>query len=93
MTCQISSHSGVGNESIAPQDIHGGLSSNNSNAAAGNLLISSGLKFRTIIFKDKYIVDIEKFTTAGLLSKIFYRGALLLRGKEEKNKANKIHQY
>ena len=55
MAHQISSHRGVGDESIAPQDVHGDLSSNNSNVAAGNSLISSGLKFGTIIFKDKYI--------------------------------------
>ena len=62
------------------------MSSNNLNVAAGNSLISSGLKFRIVIFKDKYIVDMEKFTTAGLSSKIFYRGTLLLRGNEEKIK-------
>ena len=78
MARQISSHHGVGDESIASQDVHRDLSSNNSNVAVGNSLISSGLKFGTIIFKDKHIVDIEKFTTAGLSSKIFYRGTLLL---------------
>ena len=65
------------------------MSSNNSNVAAGNSLISSGFKFGTIIFKDKYIVDMEKFITVGLSSKIFYRGALLLRGKEKKIKPTK----
>ena len=89
MTRQISSHCGVGDESIAPQDVHGDLSSNNLNVAAGNSLISSSLKLGTIIFKDKYIVDMKKFTTVGLLSKIFYRGTLLLRGKEEKIKPTK----
>jgi len=89
MACQISSHYGVDDESIAPQDVHEDLSSNNSNVAAGNSLISSGLTFGTIIFKDKYIVDMKKFTTAGLSSKIFYRGDLLLRGKEEKIKPTK----
>ena len=53
MARQICSHRGVGDESIAPQDVHGNLSSNNSNIAVDNLLISSGLKFGTIIFKDK----------------------------------------
>ena len=81
MSRQISRHRGVGDESIAPQDVHGDLSSNNSNVAAGNSLIPSGLKFGTIIFKDKYTMDIDKFTTVGLSSKIFYRDALLLRGK------------
>jgi len=86
MARQISSHRGVDDESIAPQDVHEDLSSNNSTVAADNSLISSGLKFETIIFKDKYIVDMEKFTAAGLSSKIFYRGTLLLRGNEEKIK-------
>ena len=84
MARQISSHREVDDEFIAPQDVHGDLSSNNSNVGAGNSLISSGLKLGTIIFKDKYIVDMEKFTTAEVSSKIFYRGALLLRGKEKK---------
>ena len=52
MACQISSHRGVGDESIVPKDVHGDLSSNNSTVAAGNSLISSGLKFGTNIFKD-----------------------------------------
>ena len=93
MARQISSHREVADESIAPQDVHGDLSSNKSNVAVGNSLIPSGLKFGTIIFKNKYIVDMDKFTTAGLSSKIFYRGALLLHGKEEKMKSNKIHQW
>ena len=84
MAHQISYHHGVGDESIAPQDVHGDLSSNNSNIATGNSLISSGLKFGTIIFKNKYIMDMKKFTIVGLSSKIFYRGALLLRGKKKK---------
>ena len=62
------------------------MSSNNSNVAAGNSLISSDFKFGTIVFKDNYIVDMEKFTTVELSSKIFYRGTLLLRGKKEKMK-------
>ena len=89
MARQISSHRGVGVESIAPQDVHRDLSSNNSNVAAGNSLISSGLKFRTIIFKVKYIMDMEKFTTVVLSSKIFYRCVVLLRGKDEKMKPTK----
>ena len=89
MVRQISSHRRVGDESITSQDVHGDLSSNNLNVAAGNSLISSGLKFGTIIFKDKYIVDMEKFTIVGLSSKIFYRDALLLRGNEEKMKLTK----
>ena len=66
MARQINSHRGVGDESIAPQDVYGDLSSNNSNVAAGNSLISSSIKFGTIIFKDKYIMDVEKFITVGL---------------------------
>ena len=34
-------------------------------------------------------MDMEKFTIAGLSSKIFYRDALLLLGKEEKMKPTK----
>ena len=83
MACQISSHYGVDDESIAPQDVHEDLSSNNSNVAAGNSLISSYLKFGTIIFKVKYIVDMKKFTTTRLSSKIFYRCTLLLCGKKK----------
>ena len=88
-THQINSHRRVDDKSIAPQDVYEELSSNNSNIATDNSLIFLGIKFETIIFKDKYIVDIEKFTTVGLSSKIFYRGALLLRGKEEKMKPTK----
>ena len=55
MARQISSHRRVGDESIAPQDVHGDLSSNNSNVAAGNSLISLDLKFGTIIFKDNIL--------------------------------------
>ena len=84
MARQISSHHRVGDEFIAPQDVHEDLSTNNSDVAASNSLISSDLNFGTIIFKNKYTVDMEKFTTAGLSSKIFYRGALLLRGKKKK---------
>ena len=51
MARQISSHRGVGDESIAPQDVYGDLSSNNSNVAAGNSLISCGLKFGAIILR------------------------------------------
>ena len=35
---------------IAPQDVHADISSNNSNGAASNSLISSGLKFRIVLF-------------------------------------------
>ena len=72
MAHQISNHHGVGDESIAPQDVHGDLSSNNSNIATGNSLISFDLKFGTIIFKDKYILDMEKFTTAGYFIEMPY---------------------
>ena len=71
MARQIRSHRRVGDESIAPQDVHEDLSSNNSNVATDNSLISSGLKFGTIIFKDKYIMDMKKFTAAELSSRIF----------------------
>ena len=62
MARQISSHRGVADESIAPQDVHGDLSRNNSNVAAGNSLISFGLKFGIVIFNEKYITNTKKFT-------------------------------
>ena len=42
---------------------HCDLSSGSSNITAGNLLISSSLILGTIIFKNKYIMNTEKFRT------------------------------
>jgi len=73
---------GEDDEPIAPQDVHGDMSSDNSNIAASNSLISSGLQFGAIYFDEKYGKNMVKFTSAGLSSNIFFRGALLL-GKEK----------
>ena len=83
---------GEDDEPIAPQDVHGDMSNDNSNIAAGNSLISSGLQFEAIYFDEKYGKNMEKFTSAGLSSNIFFRGALLL-GKEKKRAAKEICQY
>ena len=51
---------GEDDEPIAPQDVHGDMSSDNSNIAAGNSLISSGLQFGAIYFDEKYGKNMEK---------------------------------
>jgi hypothetical protein len=79
-------------EPIASQDVHVAMSSDNSNIAAGNSLISSGLQFEAIYFDEKYGKNMEKFTSAGLSSNIFFRGILLL-GKEKKRVAKEICQW
>jgi hypothetical protein len=68
------------------------MSSNNSNIAAGNSLISSGLQFGAIYFDEKYGKNMEKFTSPGLSSNIFFRSILFL-GKGKKRAANEICQY
>jgi len=45
---------GENDEPIAPQDGQGDMSSDNSNIAAGNSLISSDLQFGAILFDEKY---------------------------------------
>jgi hypothetical protein len=47
------------------------MSSDNSNIAIVNSLISSGLQFGAIYFDEKYGKNLEKFTSAGLSSNIF----------------------
>jgi len=61
------------------------MSSDNSNIAAGNSLIFTGLKFEDFIFDEKYSENMDKFTTVGLSSNICFRSALLF-AKEEKSK-------
>jgi hypothetical protein len=77
-------HGGEDDEPIAPQDVHGDMSSDNSNIAAGNSLVSSGLQFGAIYFNKKYSKNMEKFTSAGLSSNIIFRGALFVwkRGEQ-----------
>jgi len=64
------------------------MSSGNANIAASNSLILSGLKFGDFIFNEKYSKNMDKFTTTGLSSDIYFRGALLFE-KEEKSKQEK----
>jgi len=72
-------------ESMTLQDVHADMPSDNSNIAADNSLIFSGLKFGEFIFDEKYSENMDKFTTAGLSSNICFRSALLF-AKEEKSK-------
>jgi hypothetical protein len=55
-----------------PQNIHANKSSINLNIAANNSLKSSDLKFGAVIFNEKYITNVEKFTTGGLSSNIMW---------------------
>jgi len=64
------------------------MSSDNSNITANNSLILSGLKFGDFIFDEKYSENMDRFTTAGLSSNIYFGGALLF-AKEEKSKQEK----
>ena len=78
-------------EPIAPQDGQGDMSSDNSNIAAGNSLISSDLQFGAILFDEKYGKNMEKFTSAGLSSNIFFRGVNCHNKEEEKKKRKYIY--
>uniref|UniRef100_A0A0D3FNW6 Uncharacterized protein n=1 Tax=Oryza barthii TaxID=65489 RepID=A0A0D3FNW6_9ORYZ len=74
------------------RDVHGDMTSDNSNIVASNFLIPYGLQFGAIYFDEKYVKNLEKFTSTGLSSNIFFRGALLL-GKGKKRTAKEICQY
>ena len=78
-------------EPIAPQDGQGDMSSDNSNIAAGNSLISSDLQFGAILFDEKYGKNMEKFTSAGLSSNILFRGVNCHNKEEEKKKRKYIY--
>jgi len=67
---------GEDDEPIAPQDVHGDMSSDNSNIAASNSLISFGLKFGIVIFNEKYITNTKKFTAVGVLSMINFKDTI-----------------
>ena len=78
-------------EPIAPQDGQGDMSSDNSNIAAGNSLISSDLQFGAILFDEKYGKNMEKFTSSGLSSNILFRGVNCRKKEEEKKKRKYIY--
>jgi len=82
---------GENDEPIAPQDGQGDMSSDNSNIAAGNSLISSDLQFGAILFDEKYGKNMEKFTSAGLSSNILFRGVNCHNKEEEKKKRKYIY--
>jgi hypothetical protein len=47
-------------------------------------LKSSGLKFRAVIFNEKYITNMEKFTTGGLSSNIIFGGMTFKKEYDKK---------
>jgi hypothetical protein len=78
-------------EPMDPQNIHANKSSINLNIAANNSLKSSGLKFGAVIFNEKYITNVEKFTTSGLSSNIIFGGVTFK--KSAKYEAKKLYIY
>jgi hypothetical protein len=71
-------------EPMDPQNIHANKSSINLNIAANNSLKSSGLKFGAVIFNEKYITNMEKFTTSGLSSNIIFGGVTFKKEYDKK---------
>jgi hypothetical protein len=67
-----------------PQNIHANKSSINLNIAANNSLKSSGFKFGAVIFNEKYITTLEKFTTGGLSSNIIFGGVTFKKEYDKK---------
>ena len=65
-------------------------SDNNSNIAVDSSLISFDIKFGTVIFKDKYIVDVCGFTTAGLSSNLIFSGTTF---KQEGNMKQRNYMF
>ena len=69
---------------MAHQDSHPDKSSIISNIAAGNSLKPSCIKFGAIIFYKKYRENMmDKFTTGGLSSKIYFGDTILLNRKDD----------
>jgi hypothetical protein len=71
-------------EPMAHRDSHKCKSSIISNIAANNSLKSSDIEFGAIIFYKKYSENMmEKFTVAGLSSKIYFGNTTLLKRKDD----------
>jgi len=75
-------------EPMDPQNIHADNSSINLNIAANNSLKSSGLKFGAVIFNEKQITNMEKFTTGGLSSNIIFGGVTFKKAQNMKPRNN-----
>jgi len=71
-------------EPMAPQD------TSTENSPISNMVI--GLQFRAIYFDKKYGKNMDKFTSTGLSSNIYFRSVLLL-DKKKKRAAKEICQY
>jgi len=69
-------HSWLCDEPTAPQNI------SKENSSISNVVI--GLKFGAIIFYEKYNKNMDKFTTVGLSSNIFFGGATFMKGENMK---------
>jgi hypothetical protein len=69
---------------MAPQDVYADKSIIFSNIAAGNPLKSSDLKFGALFLNERYIANMEKFTTAGLSSSIIFSGATQRKAENTK---------
>uniref|UniRef100_A0A0A9G6L6 Uncharacterized protein n=1 Tax=Arundo donax TaxID=35708 RepID=A0A0A9G6L6_ARUDO len=73
-------------EPMSPHYIHARISSTDSAmTASNNSLRCYALQFGTLPFNEKYSKNDKMFTTAGLFSKISFKGSKLL-GKEQKKK-------
>ena len=69
---------------MAPQD------TSTENSPISNMVI--GLQFGAIYFDEKYGKNMDKFTSTGLSSNIYFRSVLLL-DKKKKRAAKEICQY
>ena len=75
-------------EPMDPQNIHVDNSSINLNIAANNSLKSSSLKFGAVIFNEKQITNMEKFTNGGLSSNIIFGGVTFKKAQNMKPRNN-----
>ena len=74
----------LSDEPMAPQD------TSTENSPISNMVI--GLQFGAIYFDKKYGKNMDKFTSTGLSSNIYFRSVLLL-DKKKKRAAKEICQY